>query len=109
MEAIRARSLWLWLAGAGIGVLAILASIFGLAPMVAVALIVYPLGGRTGWPMALSGFLTGFGILWLYLLLSETASGATTPNLGFWLSIGVVALAGGLSLLARLLIRAART
>jgi hypothetical protein len=90
----------LWLSGALVGVIAVLASVLGMLAFLLALLLAIPLIRRSEGRVALSGLLTGFGVLWLVLIEREFASGGVLDNAGPWIGVGVVSVAIGLGLLA---------
>ncbi len=83
---------------AALGMIAVLLTSFVPLPAVALFLVALPLVLKSDRLPALSGLLTGFGGLWLLLIASQIASGATLDNASFWLAVGVIPLAIGLAL-----------
>jgi len=96
----------IWLLGAAIGVTAVVASAFMLLAAIAVALLVVPLARNSGGLAAVSGLLTGFGVLWLVLVAGEAMSGGELGNSTLWVAVGGVSLVAGLASLAWILIGA---
>jgi hypothetical protein len=93
----------LWLLGAALGLVAVLASVLMLFAAAAVALLIVPLARRPGGLVAVSGEFSAFGALWLALMARESASGGTLDGAGSWAAVGAVPLAIGLGLLIRTL------
>jgi hypothetical protein len=88
----------LWFLGAMLGILTVLAAVFALTAAIVVGLLVIPLARKPGGPAAVSGLLTGFGALWLLLMVAESSSGGQLDNATFWAAVGAVPLAIGLAL-----------
>lgn len=87
----------LWLLGAVIGVLAVVASALMLLAAIAVALLIVPLARKPGGLSAVSGLLTGFGGLWLVLMAGQALAGGTLDNPILWAAVGAVPLLAGLA------------
>ena len=96
----------LWLSGVTVSVIAIPAAAFGLYGILLAMLLAIPFVRRRDGRVALSGFLTGFGAIWLILLARGSSSGGVLDNAIFWIAVGVVILLSGLVLLASVAIRA---
>ena len=94
-----------WTLGAGLSVLVVLSTVFGLAAAILVGLLVIPICRRLGLSPA-AGAATGFGALWLALMLRQATSGGVLENATLWIALGVVPLVVGGALTARLLVRA---
>ena len=87
-----------WTAGCVLGLAAVFltslaAWLFPLGFLVAIA--VGFVGVRR---MGVSGYLTGFGLVWLALLGFQFASGGHLDNWQFWLMVGVLPVMGGIAL-----------
>jgi hypothetical protein len=92
-----------WLLGVALGIATVLASALGLMTAIAVALLVIPLARKSGGLAAVSGLLTGFGALWLVLIVRESSSGGALDSPSFWAAVGLVPLAFGVALVAWIL------
>jgi hypothetical protein len=97
----------LWLAGLLVSLIAIVATVFGVVGVFLAVLLVVLLARRTDGRVAVSGLLTGFGSIWLILLVAEARSGGVLQDAVFWTTLGVVILAAGLGLLASIVVRKA--
>jgi len=96
----------LWLLGAALGIATVFASALALMASIVVVLLVIPLARRPGGLALVAGMLTGFGALWLLLIVGESSSGGAPDNAPFWAAVGAVPLAIGLALAARTLLAA---
>lgn len=96
----------LWFLGAAIGLITVVASALIILAAIAVALLVVPLARKPDGLAAVSGLLTGFGVIWLVLMAGEALSGGTLDNATFWAAVGGAPLAAGLALVAWVLIGA---
>jgi hypothetical protein len=90
--------LGLWLLGVALGITTVLASALALMAATAVALLVIPLAREPGGLAAVSGLLTGFGALWLTLIVGESSSGGVSDSAPFWAGVGAIPLAFGVAL-----------
>jgi hypothetical protein len=95
----------LWLVGVLLAVAVILAGLLGLMFAILVALLAIPLSRREDGRVGLSGLLTGFGAIWLFLIANESASGGTLDNAAFWVAVGVVPLVAGVAILGGIMLR----
>lgn len=96
----------LWLLGAAVGMVAVLASLLMFLAAVAVALLVIPLARKRGGLAAVSGLFTGFGGLWVLLMVRASVSNGTVNNAPFWVAVGAVPLTFGLALTVWIVIAA---
>jgi hypothetical protein len=94
-----------WTLGAGLGVLVILSTVFGLIPAILIGLLMIPISRRLG-GTPVAGALTGFGALWLVLVLAQARSGGVLENAAFWIAVGVVPLVVGCAATAGLVVHA---
>ena len=85
----------LWVPGAGLGGLITLGSVFGMVGAILVGLLVIPLARRPRGAWGVAGTLTGFGAIWLFLILGESNSGGQLDNATFWAAVGAIPLAMG--------------
>jgi hypothetical protein len=90
----------LWITTFVLGAVATVMTVFGPLAAFLTLLIAVPVIVRRPHLVALSGLLTGFGGLWTYLLVRVFTSGGMQDNGTFWLAVGLVPLAIGLTVLA---------
>ncbi len=103
----KTMSRWLlWITTAVLGAAATLMTSFGLLAAILFLLLAVPLVIRGDRLVALSGLLTGFGGFWSLLMARQLSSGGTLDNATFWIAVGVVPLAIGLTLLVGTVARA---
>lgn len=95
----------LWVTTAALGAVATLITSFGLLAALLFLLLATPLILRGAHAVALSGLLTGFGGLWLFLMARQFSSGGTLDDSTFWIGVGAVPLTTGLVLLVAIVIR----
>src|SRR5450759_161737 len=95
----------LWFVGCLLAAAIILASVLTLTLALLVTLLAIPLARRRDGRVGLSGLLTGFGAIWLFLMANESASGGMLDNAAFWVAVGVVPLVAGLAILSGIVLR----
>ena len=89
-----------WIIAFVLGGAATLLLVFGtLGALVGLALAIGVVGRSPHHLAALSGLLTGVGGLWSYLIVQVFTTGGNQDNGTFWLVVGLVPLALGLTLL----------